>query len=557
MSQTKKFTKQQVQAWRTGGACGFFAWLSDVQPQVPSARGGFVTFEPEPFQVDALRAALEQTESSDWKYTTIAFSFPRRHSKTTLMALLVLWRFTTQRTQNIVAMATNERQATSTGFALVRSILVNTPALLGMVGAENVHKWHIDYPALQNSLRTVSSNAASLYGEKITVGWVTELHAFCDDAPMQVLASSLGDTLNSWLLIDTTVDGIGGPLHRLEQLAESGEDPTIFVRRIEYADLAEALERSPAWIRREWLRSRKAQLLPATFATQHLNKRAEASNNLFALADIEACAERLSLPLTREDVDAWAQGRAWIAGGGLDRAYFASMHGDKTIWTSVAKIASVGGEEPHYLVLNQQNIFGSMAGGIKKAILADNERYGLQNIVIEAYNSQDVGLWAQERGLPSELLHATNTAQAPAFLELYRIVQERRLHYSDKLEDLANEMRTFVYELVNGAPRFGDRNIHDDRVYSLCWAIYALRQTELAAYVLSNIICDKTSQYSRFCYLRTGDAVLACARDCPTHAQVQGMYLQHTRTTPDSDMTLADFFANCVQVKGARMYAAY
>ncbi len=557
MPQKQTFSKSQIQSWRTGGADGFFAWLEDIQPRIPSARGGFEIFHPEKFQIDAVRDALEQTETGDWKYTTIAFSFPRRHSKTVLMALLVLWRFTTQRTQNIVSMATNERQATATGFAVVHKIIANTPALLSMIGAENIHKLHIDYPALQNSLRTVANNAAGLYGEKITVGWVTELHALTDDAPMQVLASSLGDTLNSWLLIDTTVDGIGGPLHRLEQLAESGEDPTIFVRRIEYANLEDALERSPAWIRREWLRSRKAQLLPATFASQHLNQRTAASNNLFSLEDIQACTERLPVPLSKEDVEAWAQGRTWVAGGGLDRAYFASLHGDRTIWTSVCKVASADGDEPHFLVLNQKDIFGSMAGGIKKAILADNEKYSLQNIVIEAYNSQDIGLWAQEKGLPSELLHATNTAQAPAFLEFHRIVKEHRLHFSDKLSDLAKEMQTFVYALVNGSPRFGSPKIHDDRVYSLCWAIYALRQSELAAYSLPNIICESTSQYSRFCYIRTGDAILPCARDCPTHAQVQGMYLQYMRTSPESELSLQDFFSNCVKVNGARLYASY
>lgn len=550
------FTKKQIQSWTANSPDAFFAWLEDIQPRVPSARGGHAVFVPEPFQRDAIRDALATDDAGDWRYTTIAFSFPRRHSKTTLMALLVLWRFTTRTTQNIVCMATNERQTVATGFALLRQIVLNTPALLAMIGKENVQTFRIVYPALQNSIRTTSCNTAGLYGEKITVAWMTELHAAVSDEPMQVLASSLGDSLNSWMLIDSTVDGIGGPLHRLEQLAESGEDPTIFVRRIEYADLAEALEKSPSWIRRDWLKSRKAQLLPATFETQHLNRRTAATNSLFAPEDIAACRERLPMPFEKAALESWAEGRSFITGGGLDRAYFGSLHGDATIWTSIAKVAAPDGGEPHYVVLNQQKILGSLASGIKKAILADVERYALANVVIEAYNSQDIGTWAQEQGIPSELIHATNTAQTPAFMELYRIVQEHRLHFPDKLEELAKEMGTFLYELVNGSPRFGSEKFHDDRVYSLAWAVYATRRSELAAFTLPNIICDSQSKHARFCYLRTGDAILNCAKTCPTHVAVQGMYLQYRRTVIESDISLPDFFVNLVKVKGARLYSA-
>ena len=551
-----KFTKTQVRRWRDG-ADGFFAWLEDVKPRVPSARGGFEAFTPVDFQVDAIRAALAQKPDGSWKYTTIIFSFPRRHSKTTLMALLVLWRFTTQPTQNIVAMATSERQITATGFALVRQIILNTPALLHMVGRENVQKYNVTYPELQNAIRTVSNNTSSIYGEKITVAWMTELHAAQSEEPMQVLASSLGDTLNSWMLIDSTVDSVGGPLHRFEQLAESGEDPTVFVRRLEYASLEEALAKSPPWIRRDWLKSRRAQLLPATFETQHLNRRSAATNTLFAPGDLSACRERLPHPVEVNALEAWAAGRTYVVGGGLDRAYFGSLHGDATIWTAVSKVASADGGEPHYLVLHQKNILGSMATGIKRAILDDHERYGLHNVVVEAYNSQDIALWTQEKGIPTEIVHATNTAQTPAFLEFHRIVREHRLHFSDKLEGLEKEMSTFTYHLVNGAPRFGSDKWHDDRVYSLAWAIYATRQDELAAYTMSNILCGSTSPHGRFCYLRNGDAVLTCARSCPSHAKVEGMFLQHRKSNIESNISLQDFFKNFVKVSGARVYSSY
>jgi hypothetical protein len=282
---------------------------------------------------------------------------------------------------------------TAVGFGLAKKIVLNTPLLLSMIGQANVQAYKLEYPRLQNTMRTMSCNVAGLYGEKITIGWCSEIHAAANDDAMQVLASSLGDSLNSWLLVDSTVDATGGPLHRLETLQETGEDPTVFVHRLEYRDLDEALEKSPPWIRRDWLKSRATQLLPAIFASQHLNQRGAASNNLFSLADIERAQDRLPMPFTLDDLTAIAGGRAFACGGGLDRAYFGSLHGDATIWTSVAKVAGENGLEPDFYILSQESIFGSLGTLIKKAIVADNERYSLQNICIEAYNAQDIATW--------------------------------------------------------------------------------------------------------------------------------------------------------------------
>lgn len=547
------FTPEQVLSWRDGAA-GFFRWIGDVQPRVPAKQGGFIIFEPEVFQKKAVREALAQNAEGNWRYGTLIFSFPRRHSKTTLAALLVLWRFFTRVTENIVILANSEKQSVSTGFAICKKIVQNTPALAAQLPADCIQNYRLEYPRLQNTIRTVSTTVSSLYGEKLTCGWISELHAAASDEGMQVLASSLGDSKNSWLIVDSTVDAIGGPLHRLEQLAESGEDPTICVHRLEYRDLEEALEKSPSWIRREWLKSRAAQLLPAVFASQHLNKRSEASNCLFAVADIQACKERLPHPLPQAELERIAGGRNYATGGGLDRAYFASLHGDSTIWTSVAKVADEDDGEPHFYVLHQKDILGSLATGIKKAILADVEQYALQNAVIEAYNAQDIATWATDKAIPNEIIHATNTAQVPAFTELHRVVKEHRLHFPDTLKDLARELETFLYELTNGQPRFGSKKFRDDRVYSLAWAVYSLRQKELAVYELENIVCASSSSHAPLCYLRGGTAILHCSGSCPSHVRVNAMFQQFSSRNVESDLLLQDFYKNRVTVSGARIH---
>ncbi len=549
-----KFTKAQVLAWRDG-APGFFRWVADIKPRVLTHRGRYEPIELAPFQTEALTRALERRPDGQWRYTTLGFSFPRRHSKTILCALLVLWRFTLFPNENIVIMANSERQTLSTAFKVVKGIIRNTPALLAQIGAENLFTYSIEYPALQSSIKAVAGNPSALYGEKITVGWCSELHAALTDEPMQVLASSLGDSLNSWLLLDSTVDAVGGPLHRLEQLQESGEDPTVFVARTEYRDLDEALEKSPPWIRRDWLKSRAKQLLPATFATQHLNQRAASDSNLFATADIARAQDRLPMPMTPEDLKALAAGRTYVVGAGLDRAYFGSLHGDATIWTATAKVAGLAGEEPHYYVLNQQPILGSLAPLIKKAVANDHAAFALDNVIFESYNSQDIYLWAVENQIPAEVLHATNTAQVPAFTEFFRIVKEGRLHFSDKLQDLAREMATFAYELKAGQPRFGvNDKVHDDRVYSLCWSIYATRARELAAYSLDAMVCESRSKHAPLCFLRGGELVLPCGPACPSFLKVQQMHLQHRRTAVESEISLPVFFHSLVKHDGFTMY---
>jgi len=549
--------QETVRAWKDG-ADGFIKWVQDVKPRIISPKGGFQVFRFTNFQLEAVRGALKRDKSGNWCHGTIAFSFPRRHSKTTLNALLVLWRFTLCQTENIKVMANSERQTLSIGFNMLKSIIMNTPFLLSQVGRDNVRTFKIEYPDLQNRIEAVPCSIASLYGERITCGWVSEIHAAQSEEPMQVLASSLGDSMNSWLLMDSTVDPIGGPLHRMEQLQESGDDPTVYVKRVEYRDLAEALEKSPPWIRRDWLESRSKQLLPAVFATQHLNQRTAAANNLFALEDIRGCMEDIPKAIEPDYFHELIQGRKYVCGGGLDRAFFGSLHGDKTIWTTVAKVADPESKEPEYWILNQKNIVGSLARGIKKAIVNDVEQYRLLNISLENYNSQDIFTWCLEMGYPAEVIAPTTTTQANAMPELYRLVREGRLKFSKELKGLADEMETFIYEMrPGGNPRFGSDRWNDDRIYSLCWAVYSLRNQELASYELGSVHCDSLSQHSDFCYLRKGDLILTCGERCPAHIKTVQMFNQYRSLNVESDVNLQEFFRGFVKVSGVKSYKMF
>lgn len=540
--------------WRDGSD-GFLKWLAAVKPRVLTSRNRYEVFRPEPFQIEAIRGALARNPDGTWKNIRICITMPRRHSKTVLCALLAIWRFALWSNENIVALANSEDQTKATGFGLVRKIILNTPFLARQIGRKNVLTTRVDYPEKQSSIRLVSTNVAALFGEKITCGWVSEIHAAANIEGYQVISSSLGDTEGAWLLIDSTIDALNGPIHGLERLQEDPEVEGVFVFKRSYRDLADALENSPPWISRPDLRLQAKELPPAMFASLRLNLRSESQNNLFRAVDVDACMGDLPHPMSLDELRAIADGRTFATGGGFDRAVLGSRHGDANVWTVTAKLAREGGEDPEYIVL-RQDVVDPLDKYIKRRIEADFKQYNMQNVCLESFNTQDVHTWCIDQGIPAEHVFASQRSKEAAFMALYRAVSQGRLHFSEGLQGLADEMKIFPYEIsANGQPSFGQsQKFKDDRVFSLAWSLYALRDMELSAFVLNNLMCASRSPASRLCYLREGNLILGCSELCGSHKSVNGMFLQYKRRNVDSDISLSDFFKRLVKVEGVRIY---
>jgi terminase large subunit-like protein len=534
--------------WK-GGADGFFLFLDDVQPHVPRADGSWGPLVLEGWQRDDIRAAL------DGGYRTAIFCHPRRHGKTLIVALIILWRFVSRESQTICLVSNSANQSVAACFRLVSGIIRRTPALLRLIGAKHIQVDKILFPGLDNLIEALPSNPAALIGRKVSVAQVSELHAARDADVFDAMASSTGDSAEGLVLVDSTVGSRSGPLYRLVGLVERGEDPATFVSERSYADLADALARSPAWINRAWLTSRSKQMLPMEFARYHLNRWSSGSNALFTEADLAASMVDLPHPVPLDVLREFTAGRTFLVGGGLDRAYGFSLHGDQTIVTAVAKVAA--DEGPEYIVLFQKAIMFSAASGIKKAFTECQDRYGFANVGVESYNAQDIWAWLLEKTIPAEVIHATNTAQIPAFTELHRIVAEHRLRVPTDLEPLLAEMKTFEYDVETAAtPRFGAAGgHHDDRVYSLAWAVHALREHELTAYELGAVVCDADERAQQMCYLFGNGHVLPCADRCPTHREVAEMYARF-RARDVAELPLIDFFRSKVKSVGFRIRRA-
>lgn len=538
---TKDAYTAQLKRWRQPGSKGFFAFLADAKPMIPSDKGGY-----QPYVIPSDLVRQEIANALDGSHSTIIWCWPRRHGKTVVAALVDVWRFLTRQTQDAAIVANSERQTVDTAFRLVRTILEQTPYTKAMIGtgAIKIGADSIEYPALGNRIQGFPSNPNSLYGKKLALAQVSEMHAAKADGVYQVLASCTVDTDDGLVQVDSTVGPRSSPLYGLYQLAQSGADPTIYFSHIWYRDLEDAIVRGPSWIKPERLRSRSKQMLPAEFAMQHLNQWGSGTNRVFPDEAIERCRD--SYPLNSTLV---ADGRAFAVGAGLDRALIVSFHGDKTVSCCVLKTTGAADDEPHFYVLDAHPFMISTEGAIKRKFTAYKKDFGLSNVCIERYEGQDIELWCRHQGFNSELIHATPQQQVPAFMALANASSEGRLHVHPKFEGIFKEMDTFEYELVGTGtsegvkPRFQHaKGAHDDHLYALAWAVYSLRDIELNPYEMVGIHCSAPGPVARLCLLNDGDLTPSCAEECRSFQTMKNLYDVYKSRAGIAPMGIDDFF---------------
>lgn len=542
------FTAEQIERWKSPTAEGFFAFIEDVEPMIPSSKGGFEVFKIEDVEIRReIEGLLEPGKS------TLVACWPRRHGKTVVIALIIVWRFVTRITQTIAIVANSKTQTVDTAFKLVKTILEQTPYLrsLSNSGAIVIQADKIEYRALGNVIQGFAANVAALYGKKLSVAQVSELHAANSDEVYQALASATIDTDDGVVLVDSTVGPTSSPLHVLYQLWKKGEDETIAFSHIEYKNLEEAIAKAPRWISPARLKSRAKQMLPMEFAAQHLNQWASASSALFPDEIIKLCS-KVEYPLS---VKAVANGRAYATGAGLDRAYGFSFHGDKTVTCAVMKL--VENEEEHFYVLASDDVKFSSAAGIKKNLTRYRADFEMSRAALESYNVQDIQAWAEEQPFDAETVWATAERQSNVFTAFYNAASESRLHIHPKFKKLLEEMGTFEYRLEasNGktiAKFEHAKGCNDDFVYALAWAIYALREVELNPYELNGVWCDAPSRVAQLCILNGGALEPACASECRSFIQLRSLYDKAKTVEECRLMSLPDFMAHKVTNIGTR-----
>jgi hypothetical protein len=499
---------------------------------------------------------LAVDESGKLKHTLSLLIAPRRMGKSTIFALLIIWLFVSKSNWTAQLLGTSSDHARRTQYNLIKRIILNTAALRKMIGERNIIQGEISYPARGNVIQMSGVNASTSFGDRLSLLWVSDLHAATDLEPFMAYQSSLLDSQDSLVLIDSNTSP-DGPVPALEQQAK--DDPSIYCSHISFLDLDHYMAEAPSWLSRDRAKRLEKILMPAQFARDVLGQTTDNVNALFPSAIIELCKSDYAFPVT--DLKALTSGRAYRCGGGLDRArsLFQSSTSDASVWTTVAKVASPAHGEAEYFVLSQEIFPINTSRLIKSKILKDHEKYKLDACTIEFFETVDLSSWLSDVRIPHELLNPTGTNQNAAFPELYRIAREGRLHFPRGLDVLAREMSNFTYtQKTGGGYVFGHSStkFHDDCVYSLCWAVHSLRDAVMQAYCLGSFACKNRTPQRNFCFLMDGDLILHCSASCNAFQQVEGMFRSYKAALLESELTIQEFYAAKVKFSGAKIYQA-
>lgn len=540
--------------WNAPGAEGFFAWLEDVKPQVLHSDNRYRPVILEDWQRSILDDAFAVDATGLFKHSLALTRMPRRHSKSTLWALVVLWLATSRENWTITLLGNSEEHSTRTQFKPIRRIIQRTKAIAAMIPPEGMLKFSITVPHTESTIQGGASGMATAFGDRVNVLWASDFHQVDKDV-FDALSGSLLDSEGTLTLIDANADPEGGPVHALEALAAT--DPKIFCRAVEYENFADYCRRAPGWIDREKAAQLKRTQLDHAFSRDILGKRSSARNALFPQVTIELCRSPIPHPFPPEKLPELFGGRKYAIGAGLDRSK-RIFGGDSTVWTVTAKVASTASDgESEYFVLRQEVVEPNLSRFIKKCIADDHKSYKLDQVVLENYEVSDIAPWLGDQGIPYEVLSATTTNQNISFIELHRIARDGRLHFSDALERLPSEMATFIYEeLRDGSYRFGhaSQKFHDDTVYALNWSVYATRARILNLFSLPRLQCANMNSRRSLCFLMGGDMQLLCADTCRAFHEVETMFRSFRRVRMDDEMTLPTFFKTYVRVDGPRVY---
>ena len=555
-AQRDRTTEEIFSDWNAPGSAGFYNWLRDVQPRVIHRDSKYRPFKPTPKQRETIEEILAVDSKGRLKHTFSLIIAPRRHGKSLLHLILALW-LTTSRAHHITQLlGTIETHTRRTMMRPLTGIVRNTPALAKLIPDESISNYEIHFHPLGSVIQMSGGvTTATAFGERISLLLVGDLHASPDLATFNALQASLLDSSGSRIFCDSNVDPTGSVVHQIQK--EAATDPGMYCEHVAYKDFKDFRAKAPPWIDRDRAKRLKKTSLPADFKRDILGQRSSVVNALFTPETIKQCKASYRAPV--QDVAALVEGRAYKIGGALDRSksLIAGGRRDRTVWTTCAKVASPQGE-PEIFVLNSKTFPLNLASAIKAEILADHERYNLDNVVFENFETADLFQWAVSAKLPCELVSPHDTKQNISFPELARIAREGRLHAPSNLKGLFQEMSTFVYEYnrSRGGNKytFGSANkskFKDDQIYSLNWAVFALRKVQLSMYQLGSVVCTNRTPKHRHCFILGGTLEMFCSETCPAYQQINDMWKQYRALILEDEIDLINFYCEKVKRVGA------
>ena len=181
--------------WNAPGLQGLEFFLADVKPRILHADNRYRPIDLEPWQWAILEEALatviaqaidagiildddDEEVAGQLAFALLLLIMPRRHSKSTLFALIILWLICSRPNLTVACLGNNEQHSQRVQLRLLRRVIRATPALLQLFGGETaLGKTEIRCKATGGLIVQVTPTTQSAYGDRFNVLWVSDFHA--------------------------------------------------------------------------------------------------------------------------------------------------------------------------------------------------------------------------------------------------------------------------------------------------------------------------------------------------------------------------------------------
>lgn len=192
--------------WNKPGVLGFAYWVKDLQPCILTSQNTYEPFKITRNQLEQAKQILAVDKDGNFINDMSLLIEPRRHGKSTLLALIVLWLFTSRTNITIQLLGNNEIHCRRVQYRTLKRIIRNTKKLSAMIPEKRITTQNIKYRS--NIIQVGTTSFSSSFGGKSEILWCSDLHACPDLDPFNALQGSLLDSVNGLCLIDSNVDHI-------------------------------------------------------------------------------------------------------------------------------------------------------------------------------------------------------------------------------------------------------------------------------------------------------------------------------------------------------------
>ena len=123
-------------SWNEPGYTGFANWLADVKPCIRHSDNRYRPVELQDWQIETLRDALQADEQGRFLHNLILYVQPRRHAKSTLHLLTILWLVTSRPNFVVACLGNHDQHGQRVQIRPLRRVIRHTPALFKLVGGD-------------------------------------------------------------------------------------------------------------------------------------------------------------------------------------------------------------------------------------------------------------------------------------------------------------------------------------------------------------------------------------------------------------------------------------